>query len=451
MGELRALAIEAFAASPRHGVEIVGILLGDVRESNVRIGGFEQVPIEHSYGPSYSLSEKDWNTLSGLAAARQGRAPRLIGFFRSFAGREPVVEDADAAFVRRHFPRGDFIFLALQPLSATTCVAGFRFFQNGVLLPRSEDPPFVLEPAPADREEEEKILWPPRPSAPPPKQEAEPRSLAPKPAPARREKRARWWVLLLVAAVSAVIAAAIADLWSQARAPHWAELHLDALPHSGSLEISWDTGAARRLGATVGLLRVTDAGQRHDIALMEDQVRAGTYEYTPASGDDDVRLILYTGGKGVAGDAVRLASSALLAPKVPSIGEAEHAAPVDAPIPPQSPRASAPAPGLPAAPPWPVHETEPQIPDGIRSRLQTPVTIAIGIDVSAQGRVLHAGSEAYGHDDVQSYLAMLAEKAALEWRFRPARARDGGNVAASTTVRFVFYPWSPSASASTGR
>lgn len=488
MSELRALAIEAFAASPRHGLEVGGILLGDVRGRNLRIGGFEEVPIEHRYGPPYSLSEKDWAALDTLLAARRGREPGVIGFFRSFVGRDPVVDGRDAEFVTRRFSQGDFLFMALQPLSAATCVAGFRFFQNGALLPRSGDPPFVLEPVPAGREDEEKILWPPlRHAQPPLERSTEPRSLEPAPAPLREEKRARWWIALLVAVVLTVNAAAVLALWNRARAPHWTELHLDAVAHAGSLEITWDTGAALKLGATVGLLTVTDAGDRHEMALTEDQVRGGSYEYTPATGDDDgVRLILYTKGKGVAGDSVRLAST-LVMPGPATAGETERSG-MPAVLPPQPrngappisetaetvqpspeqtpqsmPRAETPslartapaisvqpAPRRLAAPPWPVHETEAQIPEGIRSRLRSPLTIAVALDVSAQGRVVHARSEASGDDDVQRYLSQLAERTALGWRFRPARGRDGNHVAASTTIRFVFYPWNRSASARTG-
>ena len=461
MAELRALAIEAFGAPLRRGTEIGGILLGDFRGGSVRIRGFEEVPAEHRNGPSYSLGEKDWTALSAKLAARPARAPSVIGLFRSFVARDPLVDLADEVFVRRHFPHGDFLFLALQPLSAATCVAGFRFFQNGALLPRSGDPPFVLEPAPAGPEEEEKMLWPPlRPPQPPPPMAA-PRPLPPKPAPKRREKRAQWWIPLAVAAVLAVNAAAFIALWKRAETPHWAELHLDALPHAGALAISWDASAARSLRATAGLLTVTDAGRRHEIALTADEVHAGTYVYKPASGDDDVRLVLYTHGKGVAGDSVRLASSSNLAPGLPAAGEPERTAPLETPLlaspasmaapsaePP--PRATPSPAATPAVRPWPVHETEPRIPDGIRSRLRKPVTVSVAMDVSAQGRVVHARSELAHGDDVQRYLAMVSEKAAFGWRFRPARAPGGDKVPASTTVYFVFYPSSRAASAKTG-
>jgi outer membrane biosynthesis protein TonB len=43
-------------------------------------------------------------------------------------------------------------------------------------------------------------------------------------------------------------------------------------------------------------------------------------------------------------------------------------------------------------------------------------------------------------DGLQRYLADLAEKAAREWRFTPAKSREGASVASSKTLTFVFNP-----------
>src|SRR5216683_7025306 len=127
VGELRARAIEGFVSLPKRGVEIGGILFGHVRSENVQIEGFEEVPCEHRYGPSYALSDADRQGLSALLAQRRsGGSLPVIGFFRSFTSREPLIEAADEEFVREHFPQGDFLFLMLQPLSPQNCVASLR-------------------------------------------------------------------------------------------------------------------------------------------------------------------------------------------------------------------------------------------------------------------------------------------------------------------------------------
>src|SRR5882757_1901787 len=146
--ELRARAIEGFVSLPKRGVEIGGILFGHVRGDSLQIEGFEEAACEHRYGPSYALSDADRAQLSGLLAQRQGGGSLpVIGFFRSFTSREPLIETADEEFVREHFPHGDFLFLMLQPLSPRNCVASFRFFRDGELLPESEHPPLAFDPA----------------------------------------------------------------------------------------------------------------------------------------------------------------------------------------------------------------------------------------------------------------------------------------------------------------
>src|SRR4051812_42816241 len=145
--DLRARAIEAFISLPRRGVEIGGVLYGHTGADGVRIEGFAEAPCEHRYGPSYALSAGDREQLSELIAQPHAEGAPLIGFFRSFTSREPLIEAADEEFVRQHFPRGLFVFLMLHPLSAQTCMASFRFFLDGELLPETDAPPFAFDPA----------------------------------------------------------------------------------------------------------------------------------------------------------------------------------------------------------------------------------------------------------------------------------------------------------------
>ena len=59
---LRGLTIDAFLSLPKRGVEIGGFLLGKIESADplmISIEGFEPVPCEHKYGPSYVLSEAD--------------------------------------------------------------------------------------------------------------------------------------------------------------------------------------------------------------------------------------------------------------------------------------------------------------------------------------------------------------------------------------------------------
>lgn len=145
--DLRARAIEAFVSLPRRGVEIGGVLYGHAGADGLRMEAFVEAPCEHRYGPSYALSAADREQLTELIAQPHAEGAALIGFFRSFTSREPLIEAADEEFVRQHFPHGLFVLLMLRPLSAQNCVASFRFFRDGDLLPETDAQPFAFDPA----------------------------------------------------------------------------------------------------------------------------------------------------------------------------------------------------------------------------------------------------------------------------------------------------------------
>ncbi len=435
---LRMLAIEGFIALPKRGIEVGGILGGEQRNGDVEIEGFEEAPCEHRYGPSYALSETDRAKQSELLAKRRGGKPPVLGFFRSFTARDPVIEEADEAFVREHFPQGDFLYLMLQPQSADKCLASFRFFRDGQLQPETDDPPFPFDPGQMpvmEPEPEEK----PAPTLPPSYRsrvqgagQAVP-AWAAEPAP----RRLRWWIPALACLLAVLGGAAIYELWTDMRQPRWTELHLDARPVAGRLEVSWDANAPRALDATRGLLAVTDGDAHSEIALDPAQIRAGTYAYTPSHRDVAMRLILYAKSLGVAGDAVRveLANSPAAPAPVPTPTEADRTV---SPPPPPAPPAETAAAVAAAVPPAPLHKVQPRIPPGIRARISGQVVIPVEVEVSARGRVVRAVAETAEGDSVHRYLAEQAQEAARSWTFVPARTRKGAPVVASRTIQFVF-------------
>lgn len=471
--ELRTLAINGFVALPRRGVEVGGILFGEAGSGEVRIEGFEEVSCEHRYGPSYALSEADRAVLSEILAARRGGRLPVVGFFRSFTARDPVIEQADETFVREHFPSGDFVYLMLKPLSAENCVASFRFFRDGELLSEETegaafafDPRQMAIPEPAHAlamKAQEEPPAPPQsygtweeaadtetPAMPPPyrarlgAQETEPLAM-PAPYRMRQEvedaeparRRVRWWIPALVCLASAVAGAVIFELWTLERAPRWTELHLDARPVGGRLQVSWDGNAPRAVHAMRGLLAVTDGDIHRDLYLDPGQILAGKYVYTPSHAEVALRLILYANGLGVTGDAIRVAGlpnatppSRVPSPEAQPAASADRAAPIETPAEPESV----------AVPPSAVHEVQPHIPEGIRSRLAEQVVIPVEVEVNERGRVVRAVAEMRSGDGVRRYLAEQAQKAAREWRFTPARTKAGEHVAASKTIDFVFAP-----------
>jgi len=436
--ELRMLAINGFVALRRRGMEVGGILYGRVEDGGeVRIEGFREAPCEHRYGPSYALSEADRAALSELLE----RSPLpVVGFFRSFASRDPVIEEADEAFVREHFPRGDFVCLMLQPLSAENCKASFRFFRDGQLLPDTEEPSFAFDP-------QQMPLPDPLPGpvlVPMKDKQAEPppdRAMEEAPAANSAPRRMRWWIPALISLASAVCGASVFELWTLARQPRWTDLHLDARPVDGRLEVSWDAAATRALNPTRGLLAVTDGDAHRNLDLVPAQIRAGKYTYTPLHAEVAVRLILYAKDLGVAGDTVRVAAAP--SPPMPARTVTAETGPRD-----RADRMETVAPGVAepatasrvAKPPSVVRQVQPLIPEGIRSRLSEPVVIPVEVEVSDQGRVVRAMAESEAGDGLHRYLEEKASKAAREWRFTAARTKSGERVAASKTIQFVFTP-----------
>lgn len=442
---LRVRVMEAFISLPKRGLEIGGVLYGHTQPDATRIEAFEEAPCEHRYGPSYSLSPVDRAQLNELLAAN--RTPHedlsIVGFFRSFVSREPLIERADEEFVRSHFPSGPFLFLMLQPLSVEHCSASIRLFRDGELVNEEEAPAFAFNP-PATRSVEPHVPSPPPPEPMPapepdlPEPPEEPAATAapfdaPRlPPPYRHQEEIRnapatkWWLVLALSLIFGVLGAVAFELWQLAREPRWTPLRLDAKTADFGLLVTWDPAGAAK-GNTAVLL-IDDGGVRREVNLTPQQIRTGSLQYAPAHTDVAFRLILYAKGLGVSGDAVRIASV------VERIQPGPTAPPPSNPTPPPAARARA------AVPAAPVHEVQPVVSEGIRSRIQGQIVIPVNVQVDGEGRVAHAAAAKTRLDGLGRYLAELAEKAAREWRFTPAKSPEGVAVASSKTLTFVFTP-----------
>ncbi|MEO8368319.1 MAG: hypothetical protein ABI806_03900 [Candidatus Solibacter sp.] len=431
---VRQVSIDGFVAIPRRGMEVGGVLLGSAHAVEIRIEAFEEVLCEHRYGPSYALSENDRSALRQMLASWPAPKAPVVGFFRSFTSRDPAIEDADEAFVREHFPQGCFVFLMVQPLSVENCVASFRFFRDGVLLPDSEAPPqpFVIAKNPA------------APLAPMPVPipiEAPP--VLP-PAFARRELHAdertlsgpaRWWIPALMCLISAAAGALINQVThpmpSVAREPPLTDLHVDARPVGGQLEVRWDS-TPQMLGAPRGQLEVTDGDSRRKIELNLEQLRSGRLMYAPTNEDVRLRLSIDTKSSKIVGDALRVKLGSEVLAKASAKPSSEvHPSPAPEKSPSERARV--------AVMPVEVHTVQPRIPEGIRARIAGPVIIPVELEISERGNVVRAVAEgSLTEDSVYRYLAEQAQQAAMKWRFRPARKTSGDRIAASTTVHFTF-------------
>jgi hypothetical protein len=223
-----------------------------------------------------------------------------------------------------------------------------------------------------------------------------------------------------------ILGALARQLWTVSQQPRWVELHLDARPAGDRLAVTWDASAARLTGATRALLSVRNGDALREIELTPQQIGAGRYDDAAAHGDTSVRLTLYAKGLGISGDSVRVVPTSTTAPLTL--------------VPPSAPDAPANASATATTPPQAVHEVQPVIPPGIRSRIDHQIAIPVDVQVTARGSVSRATAQTAGLDGLSKYLASQAEKAAFQWRFTPAKSKRGVPMASAKTLNFVFTP-----------
>ncbi len=129
--------LRGFAAVPKRGAEVGGILLGNVEKDGdrtiVHIEDCEMVQCEYKHGPSYLLSEEDLDAFDETCAkwesAPGGIGP--VGFYRSHTreGMKPEPDDVDLC--ANYFPDPSNILLLIKPHATKPGTAGFFFYENG--------------------------------------------------------------------------------------------------------------------------------------------------------------------------------------------------------------------------------------------------------------------------------------------------------------------------------
>lgn len=125
---------------------------------------------------------------------------------------------------------------------------------------------------------------------------------------------------------------------------------------------------------------------------------------------------------------------------VESAPQAASAAPVLAPAPTPEARAE-PELTRRATPREPI---QPAISEAIVNRITAPLSVAVRVQVGADGRVVSAEPAGDYAEGLQRYLARQSAGAVRTARFLPALASDGASVASTETVSFVFSPRSAS-------
>lgn len=332
-GLMARLGIESWAAFkqvPKRGLEIGGILLGrtEVTEHCVHlwIDGYRTVESEHRLGPSYLLSDGDFERLredvqsSGLEA---------VGLFRTHTRtRELALDAPDSQLLARCFGEVPALLLLLAPVPKKAAVYArvegelkcvfecpIDSSLSAILALRQDrteaQPEALLKtdallkteallrmdrsitqavPAPAPRRPEAtmpvrdpSILHPPPP--PPPLPERRPLRL-----------RAGKWSWATIVAIALLSCAAIANGVSHSIHPPPAELsflRFTLKPAGSSLRLSWDPGAPALKGAVGAVLHVDDGDQQNERTLTAAELQSGAVSYQPHSGNVTFRLDVY--------------------------------------------------------------------------------------------------------------------------------------------------------------
>jgi hypothetical protein len=433
--ELRAKAIEAFLSLPRRGVEIGGLLFGNEQDGHPFVQRFEEVSCEHRYGPSFTLSEGDHVELTGkLARSRREESLPVIGFYRSYTGRRALVEAADRALMREHFPNGEAVFLLLQPIDARNCSANFRICRDGEFLdapvssPVFFDPESIDKPAepagrPVEREADVEPTIQPSHATQPDRPFVIPsRTLfADEPEPSHR-----WWPAL-AACLLGVAAGVGLHMILAPEQPRWVDLYLSAKPSADThtVQLTWDAAAAKTAGVTHALLGVSDGTAHHQVPLSLPDIQLGAYTYAASSPDLEFRMTLYGRGPALSGGVLRMSPAAqapaVIAPAAATPAEPQKQAEEPKPAPKVDVSRKA------------VREVQPSVPEGIRARIAGEVRIPVTVTINGRGQVT-AATTPRAADGLQSYLGQQSVKAARQWRF----ARASASPVAEKTIYFTF-------------
>ncbi|MDR3703405.1 MAG: hypothetical protein P4L56_27400 [Candidatus Sulfopaludibacter sp.] len=398
-------ATHGFLALPKRGIEIGGLLFGQVRHEReaviYEIVAFEEIACEHSYGPSFVLGERDRRRVAESLARREREgSPHIVGLYRSYTGRDAELDDADLTLLGAVFPRHKLACLLLRPLTVQKCDASLQFWDSGAM------------------EREAPAVAPPMAEVP----------VTYEPPPEPRSPRRPGILAVLCCLLGGIACAATFEVWRVSHMPPEGHVRFDAQPAGGDLLLTWDTANPAVTESTRGTLAITDGAYPFEIQLNAQQIRRGKLNYSPTSGNASFELRLYDHGRKVAGDYLRVIRSAS--------GVAERSEPPPAT---ENPPEPVPTP-LRGSIPVARHEVDPEISPGIRARIGARTVVPIEVAVDSSGHVTRAWSKTGGQDGLERYLIDAATKAAHGWSFTPAQSKNGNPVAAVTTIPFEFTP-----------
>ncbi len=327
LDDIRLAVIDAYYSLPRGGAEIGGILIGAQEDNRVVIVDYAPLECEHAYGPSFTLSDRDYTQLRELIeiARRSASGMVPVGWYHSHTRSEVFFSDADIAIHRQFFPEPRQIALVLKPHAFEPARAGFFFREpGGAIHGASSYREFTLDPqlvpARASIPAPPPVRAIPAPAVPGPVQAA----AAAQPAPAKKADVTpprflglepahprRWpWVLAGLAVAGAgwggyqtrpawmpPLEAAVLRFTAKPAPPAPpATLGLVTADQGGQLHIVWDRNSPAVRGAASGVLSISEGPAPLVIPLDPPHLRTGSFTYGRQAGRVDVTLTVESAG-----------------------------------------------------------------------------------------------------------------------------------------------------------
>ena len=301
--QIRRTAVEQFLSIPRGGLEVGGVLYGTTTADGVFVDATQLLPIEHLFGPSFSLSAKDEENLAAqLSEAGNSHEEPLevIGWWHSHTRTDVDITEEDLRIHRLFFGGDRQIALIIKPFKFDPCdVAVYAPNTHGSI------PLDRFSFGPALRETQSKSEIEPAPSiAPQPAPEEHGVILTPSavipswdadtvlPYPKHSSQRHNRRLLRSFAALACLCAGAFAWFyWPAQKAqtrPDPIQLSLSGT--GNELTVRWDRTSSELLYAGTAELLVIEGVNITNIPLNAENLRSGTLSYVRHTGNVEVRM-----------------------------------------------------------------------------------------------------------------------------------------------------------------
>jgi hypothetical protein len=114
--ELHPVVMKGYAAVPKRGAEVGGLLIGGVQpDGTTRIAAFVPVAVEYAYGPSFQLSTRDRKLMEGKVVSMKAAGKTVVGMYRSNTRPKFELVASDIELFESFFSDPATCLLLIQP------------------------------------------------------------------------------------------------------------------------------------------------------------------------------------------------------------------------------------------------------------------------------------------------------------------------------------------------